>query len=703
MNIKEVLIQKFNNGEIEFKGAKRIFEILGVKSNFEKDIIRGLLNELESEGKIVYDNGKYVLLENSSFIKGIIKGNERGFAFLIAENKEINDYFIPPRNLHGAMHGDTVIIKQVKNSRSGSSDEGEVVNILTRGIKKLVGTFQGENGFGFVMPDERAFFVDVYIPFKLAMGAKTGDKVVVEIVSYPEGRKNPEGRVIEILGKKNDFKTEELSIIKNAGYELEFPTSVKKAVKDIPITVSEKELEGRRDFRSDLVITIDGDDSRDFDDAIFVEKNNDGTFTLSVHIADVSHYVKIGSAIDKEALSRSTSVYFPERVIPMLPFELSNGICSLNEGEDRLTLSCIMKINKSGEIIDSEIVNGVINSKKRMTYNNVQKMLDGDKTALEEFSEFKELIFTARELEEVLFNKRKKRGNIDLTVKESHIYVDNNGKICIEPRRSALAYKIIEEFMIAANETVAEYVYHMQLPFIYRVHEKPNEEKLTAFKNFINALGINVKWSVDTCHPKDFQALLEKLEGENVYGVVNKVMLRSMQKAKYFTENIGHFGLSSNCYCHFTSPIRRYPDLIVHNVLKNVISGKGDWIPRFETLTVEASVTSTENEKRADEAERTMDDFYKCRYMRSYIGKEFYGIISGVTSFGVFVELENTIEGLARIETLPHGSYTFDEKTYTLYSNRYSFTLGEPVMIKVLGVDTSSRRIDFKIIAKFDE
>ena len=703
MNIKEVLIQKFNNGEIEFKGAKRIFEILGVKSNFEKDIIRGLLNELESEGKIVYDNGKYVLFENSSFIKGIIKGNERGFAFLIAENKEINDYFIPPRNLHGAMHGDTVIIKQVKNSRSGSSDEGEVVNILTRGIKKLVGTFQGENGFGFVIPDERAFFVDVYIPFKLAMGAKTGDKVVVEIVSYPEGRKNPEGRVIEILGKKNDFKTEELSIIKNAGYELEFPSSVKKVLKDIPTTVSQKELEGRRDFRSDLVITIDGDDSRDFDDAIFVEKHNDGTFTLSVHIADVSHYVKIGSAIDKEALSRSTSVYFPERVIPMLPFELSNGICSLNEGEDRLTLSCIMKINKSGEIIDSEIVNGVINSKKRMTYNNVQKMLDGDKTALEEFSEFKELIFTARELEEVLFNKRKKRGNIDLTVKESHIYVDNNGKICIEPRRSALAYKIIEEFMIAANETVAEYVYHMQLPFIYRVHEKPNEEKLTAFKNFINALGINVKWSVDTCHPKDFQALLEKLEGENVYGVVNKVMLRSMQKAKYFTENIGHFGLSSNCYCHFTSPIRRYPDLIVHNVLKNVISGKGDWIPRFETLTVKASVTSTENEKRADEAERAMDDFYKCRYMRSYIGKEFYGIISGVTSFGVFVELENTIEGLARIETLPHGSYTFDEKTYTLYSNRYSFTLGEPVMIKVLGVDTSSRRIDFKIIAKFDE
>lgn len=701
MNIKELLIEKFNNKEIEYKGAKRIFEILGVKSNFEKDVVRGFLTELENEGKIVYDNGKYILIENSKFIKGTLKGNERGFAFLIPENKEVNDFFIPSKNLHGALNGDTVIIKHVTNSRSGSSDEGEVVKILQRGVKKLVGTFQGENGFGFVIPDDRAFFVDIYVPFKLSAFAKTGDKVLVEIVGYPEGRRNPEGRVVEILGKKNDLKTEELSIIKNAGLTLDFPSAVKKELKDIPKEVSDKELLNRKDFRKDLIITIDGDDSRDFDDAVSVEKHSDGTFTLGVHIADVSHYVKRNSAIDKEAFSRSTSVYFPERVIPMLPLELSNGICSLNEGVDRLTLSCIMDIDKNGEIVNSEIVKSVINSKKRMTYGNVQKMLDGDAETLEKFKFLKEFVSNAYELEQVLFNKRKKRGNIDLTVKESHITVDENGKINVEPRRSALAYKIIEEFMIAANETVAEYVYYMKLPFVYRVHEKPNEEKLTSFKNFLGALGINVKWNLETCHPKDFQTLLENLEGTPVYGVVNKVMLRSMQKAKYFTENIGHFGLSSKCYCHFTSPIRRYPDLVVHNVLKNIIDGTGDWIERFETYTLETSMQASENERRADEVERTMDDYYKCRYMRSYIGQEFEGIISGVTSFGVFVELENTVEGLARLETLPRGTYSFDDKTFTLSSAKYSFSLGERVKIKVLGVDTACRRVDFLITEKF--
>ena len=702
MNLKQSILEKFNSGELEFKGAKRIFEILGVKSNFEKDIIRGFLNELEKEGKIVYDSGKYVLLQNSKFIKGVIKGNERGFAFLIPENPTVNDFFIPSRNLHGALNGDTVIIKQVVNSRKGSSDEGEVTNILSRGVTKLVGTFQGENGFGFVIPDDRAYFVDIYVPFKLSNGAKTGDKVLVDIVGYPEGRKNPEGRVVEILGKKYDLKAEELSIIKNAGLDLDFPEKVKKVLKDIPTSVSNEELVGRRDFRSDLIITIDGDDSRDFDDAISVTKNSDGTYNLGVHIADVSHYVKRGTVIDKEAFNRATSVYFPERVIPMLPFELSNGICSLNEGVDRLTLSCLMKIDGNGNVIDSEIVNGVINSKKRMTYNNVQKMLDGDEDALKEFKNLKNLIFTAYELEEVLFKKRQARGNIDLTVKESHIFVNDKGKIVVEPRSNVKAYKIIEEFMICANETVAEFIYHLDLPFVYRIHEKPSEEKLNAFVNFINALGIKVKWTVDTCHPKDFQTLLETLKDEPVYGVVNKVMLRSMQKAKYSTENVGHFGLSSKCYCHFTSPIRRYPDLVVHSVLKNVLSGNGSWIDKYEAFTVEASLQSSEKERLADEVERDMDDYYKCRYMRSFIGRDFEGIISGVTSFGVFVELENTIEGLAKLETLPRGNYTYNDKTFTLESNRISFTLGEQVYVKVLGVDMASRRVEFLITAKYD-
>ena len=701
MKLKNSILEKFNSGEFEYKGAKRIFELLGVKSNFEKDIIRSVLNELESDGVIVYDNGKYLLLEHSGFIKGVLKGNERGFAFLIPEDKTLGDYFIPARNLNGALNGDTVIIKKVTASRTGSSDEGVVTQILSRGVKKLTGTFQGENGFGFVIADDKAFSVDVYVPFKLNNGAKTGDKVLVEIVAYPEGRKNPEGRVIEILGKKHDLKAEELSIIKNAGYELEFPSKVLKAVKEIPLVVSEKERIGRRDFTSDLVVTIDGEDSRDFDDAISVVENKNGTFTLSVHIADVSHYVKRGSVIDAEALSRSNSVYFPERVIPMLPFELSNGICSLNEGVNRLTLSCIMTINANGEIIDSEIVEGVIKSKRRLTYTVVQKMLDGDSETLNAYADVKDMIFTANKLMLVLSSKRKKRGNIDLSVKESHIFVNENGKIVVEPRQSVTAYKIIEEFMIAANETVAEYIYHLDLPFVYRVHEKPNEDKLAGFVNFINALGINVKWTAETCHPKDFQSLLESVENEAYYGVVNKVMLRSMQKAKYFTENIGHFGLSSKCYCHFTSPIRRYPDLTVHAVLKGVINGNLDF-NYYNNYVGKVANVSSENEKRADEVERAMDDYYKCRYMRSFIGKEFTGVISGVTGFGIFVELENTIEGICRLETLPRGSYTFNEKTFTLSSNKWSFTLGERVAVKVVGVDFSTRRVEFLLTEKFD-
>ena len=701
MKLKNSILEKFNSGEFEYKGAKRIFELLGVKSNFEKDIIRSVLNELESDGVIVYDNGKYLLLEHSGFIKGVLKGNERGFAFLIPEDKTLGDYFIPARNLNGALNGDTVIIKKVTASRTGSSDEGVVTQILSRGVKKLTGTFQGENGFGFVIADDKAFSVDVYVPFKLNNGAKTGDKVLVEIVAYPEGRKNPEGRVIEILGKKHDLKAEELSIIKNAGYELEFPSKVLKAVKEIPLEVSEKERIGRRDFTSDLVVTIDGEDSRDFDDAISVVENKNGTFTLSVHIADVSHYVKRGSVIDAEALSRSNSVYFPERVIPMLPFELSNGICSLNEGVNRLTLSCIMTINANGEIIDSEIVEGVIKSKRRLTYTVVQKMLDGDSETLNAYADVKDMIFTANKLMLVLSSKRKKRGNIDLSVKESHIFVNENGKIVVEPRQSVTAYKIIEEFMIAANETVAEYIYHLDLPFVYRVHEKPNEDKLAGFVNFINALGINVKWTAETCHPKDFQSLLESVENEAYYGVVNKVMLRSMQKAKYFTENIGHFGLSSKCYCHFTSPIRRYPDLTVHAVLKGVINGNLDF-NYYNNYVGKVANVSSENEKRADEVERAMDDYYKCRYMRSFIGKEFTGVISGVTGFGIFVELENTIEGICRLETLPRGSYTFNEKTFTLSSNKWSFTLGERVAVKVVGVDFSTRRVEFLLTEKFD-
>ena len=696
MNLKEIILEKFNSGELENLGMKRLFEIFEAKTQFEKDAIRKTIEELENDGEIVYKNGRYVLFANSGFYKGVVKGNERGFAFVITDN---GDFFVPNKSLNGALNGDTVIVKNVP-SKKGTNDEGEIVQILKRGVSKLVGTFQGENGFGFVIPDDRSYSVDIYVPLKKSRGAKTGDKVHVEITSYPENRRNPEGKVLEILGKRFDLKTEELSIIKNANLPLEFPSEVLKEVELVPKEVTASDLKGRTDFRNDLIITIDGDDSRDFDDAISVTKNNNGTYTLGVHIADVSYYVKRNSKIDKEALSRSTSIYFPERVIPMLPKELSNGICSLNEGVDRLTMSLIMDINSAGDVVSYDVCEGVINSKKRMTYSAVQKMLDGDEEALNTYKNLQTLIKNCNELKEILSKKRQNRGNIDLTVKESHITVVD-GKINVEPRKDKEAYKIIEEFMIVANETIAEYVYYMDLPFVFRVHEKPSPEKLEGFKTFLNMLGITVKWNAETCHPKDFQTVLEKLKDSPVFSVVNKVMLRSMQKAKYSPENSGHFGLSSKCYCHFTSPIRRYPDLVVHNILRAILHGK-DVLNSFGEFCTIASNISSENEKRADEIERDMDDYYKCRYMRSFIGKEFTGVISGVTNFGVFVELENTVEGIVKLETLPRDKYILNENTFTLEGSRWKFSLGDKVEIKVLGVDTTSKRVEFLIVGCYN-
>lgn len=697
MGLKEIFIEKFNSGEIENLGIKRICEYFDFKSQFDKNIARETLSKLCSEGVIVYKDGRYVLFENSGLLKGKIKGNERGFAFLITEN---GDFFVPPKSLHGALDGDEVIAEKV-DGKCGSTDEVEVKSVVKRGITELVGTYHEQNGFGFVIPDSGSFSVDIYVSQKNSRGAKTGDKVQVKIISYPENKKNPEGKILQILGKRFDLKVEEMSIIINAGLPLEFPKEVLEEAEKIPNEVLKSELKNRKDFRKDLTVTIDGDDSRDFDDAVCVEKNEDGTFTLGVHIADVSNYVKRNTALDKEALSRSLSVYFPERVIPMLPKKLSNGICSLNEGVDRLTLSVIMKINDKGEVVDSEIFEGVINSKKRLTYSTVQKVLDGEKTDISSNKQLVNMIKNANELKEILSNKRRKQGNIDLTVDESHIYVDENKKIHVEPRTDLDAYKIIEEFMILANETVAEYVFYMNLPFVYRVHEKPDGEKLSSFIAFLKVLGINVKWSENTCHPKDFQTLLESIKGEEIYGVVNKVMLRSMQKAKYSPENLGHFGLSSNCYCHFTSPIRRYADLTVHAIIKGILHGK-DIESSYSDFVYTVSDITSENEKKAVEVERTMDDYYKCRYMRSHIGEEYTGIISGVTNFGVFVELENTVEGLIKIETLPRGNYEFVKETFTLTSKKLTLSLGQKVLIEVLGANTEDRRVEFGLLGIYD-
>ena len=696
MNIYEFISEKFNSGEWLGSGKKQIFAELGVKSSFERKAVEDILKRLENEGAVAYVDGRFLSLSQSGLYKGTIRGNERGFAFLTADSGE--NFFIPHKRLNGAFNKDLVLVRKCDGDR-GSSDEAEVVKILSRGVTEVCGTYYLEKTFGFVRPDDKNYYNDIRVPFRLSGGAKKGDKVFVEIIAFPEND-NPEGRVKEIIGRSGDLEAEEESLIKSFGYSAKFPKAVENEVSKIEQKVPDSLIIGRKNFRKRQIITIDGEDSRDFDDAVEVEILENGNFLLGVHIADVSEYVTPKSALDKEAYERSTSVYFPDRVIPMLPKELSDGICSLNENEVRLTLSCIMEIGEKGEVVGREICKSVIKSTKRMTYTAVQAILDGDKKAITEYKKLVPMIANMRKLQLLLTAKRSERGSIELDVRDNHISV-HDGKVDVEPQTSLDAYKIIEEFMVLCNEEIAQYVYYLEMPCVYRIHEKPSTEKAQSFIDFLNTLGINVKWKADECRPSDFAALLEKLKGEPIYPIVNKVMLRSMQKARYSEENLGHFGISSKFYCHFTSPIRRYPDLVVHRVIKNLLDGNlGALTGSYENFVREAAKNSSVNERKADEAERAVDDLYMAAYMCDHVGEEFDAVISGVTSFGVFSELENGIEGLTRIEDLPRGQYKYDEKTFTLRSGKHSYTIGERVRVGVIGADISSKRIDFIILAK---
>jgi len=697
MGFYERIRALFEDGTLKNKTPKQIFNLLGIKKGFEKDAVRAVLLRLEKDGVIFSLGERLVLFEDAGLVKGVLRGHEKGYAFLVPENARYNDFFIPPHATNGAFHGDEVYVRPVAGTR-GSNDEAEVVRIVTR-HDRIVGTYQAERTYGFAVPDERGFAADIFIPFKAAHGAVTGDKVVVKIVKYPPG-KNPEGEVEQILGKKFDLGAEERSIIAAKGIPVEFPEKVKEFIangdyKKLP------DWEGREDFRSEQTVTIDGADARDLDDAISLKMCDNGHFLLGVHIADVSYYVPEGSLLDKEALRRSTSVYFPDNVIPMLPRELSNGICSLNEGEDRFTLSCVMEVDEKGNVVDKTLTEGVIRTCHRLTYDGVDAFFEGDAQTAEEYADITDLLENMRSLANVLIRKREGRGSVDLDVKEADIFVNAKGEISITPVKRTFSHRIIEEFMILANETVAEFVRYTEVPFLYRIHEKPTEEKLTDFKDYLKNLGINARWSNNGVRPRDFSKLLEGLVDSPLFPLVNKVMLRSMSKAKYFPENTGHFGLASENYCHFTSPIRRYPDLVVHRAIKHLIGGRvGEWVDKYDGIIYEIAKITSECERRADEAERDVDDLFKSRYMKKHIGEEFVGIISGVTSFGVFVELPNTVEGLIRLETLPRGNYEFDKKSFTLWSKKLTFRLGEEVTVAVAGVDSAARKVEFILINK---
>ncbi len=625
-------------------------------------------------------------------IEGKLQGNERGYAFLIPTDETLEDFFIPHSDLRGAMHGDTVIAERTRGD--GPRTTARVLKIVSRGITELVGTYFSHKSGGFVCPDEKKYFSDIFVPFSKGLRAKSGDKVVVKILSYPK-KQNPEGIITKILGRQFEKKAELKSIL----FSYELPESFKKeTIIEVNnyTSFSADNLGQRKDFRNQITMTIDGEDARDFDDAISIKRLKNGDFQLGVHIADVSYYVKKDDAVDREAYVRGTSVYFPENVIPMLPERLSNDLCSLKENVDRPTLSCVMTVGKDGKVKDYEICTSVINSNARMTYTNVQKILDGDKKLIKKYADIHKEILLMDKLADILIERRDINGSVDLDVKESAIFVDKNGEIVVEATKRDKAHRIIEEFMILANCTIAEYMFYLEMPFIYRVHGEPTEERLENFYDFLKGIGLNVKRKKEGVFSKDFQTILKNAENTPAFTLINRVMLRSMQKAKYSPNDIGHFGLSLKHYCHFTSPIRRYPDLVIHRIIKEFLSGEQDIEQKYSEFVYSASAQSSEREKIATEAERAVDDFYKLLYISGYVGEEFEGVISGVTNFGVFVELENGIEGLIKIETLKgRKRLILDAKNYTLSDGKTSYKLGHRLKIKVAGINLGDRRAEF--------
>ena len=697
MNAQDRIYALFQDGTLARKTETEICKILQLPYR-EKGRLVSVLEKLCDEGRI-YQNrgGRYGTIEQLGLVKGVLSGNERGFAFLVPDDKEryTGDFFIPHKSLHGALHGDTVLIERM----FGSDDEGNVVKIIARGYDKIVGTFRRDRRAGYLLPDEKKFSTEIYIPLSDCFQIKNGVKAVAKITSYPYG-KAPGGEIVEILGDEDDFFAEELSIIRSYDLREEFPPRVEKDAKrqsDRGITA--EDIQNRRDFRDKIIVTIDGEDTRDIDDAISLEKIGD-EYLLGVHIADVTHYVPYRSPLDDEGFERGTSVYFPDRVLPMLPRALSNGICSLNEGEDRLTLSCLMQIDKKGVVKSSEIVEGVIRSTYRMTYTDVTKLLDGDEKTRQKYMLAADMVYLCKELTEILQAMRDKKGNVSLDVKEAKIILDEHNEIVIPEYERAFSYQIIEAFMVLANETVAEYMRSIEAPFVYRVHEKPSEEKAAAFRTFAQTLGLTARFSADDVKPYDYQNVLKAAEGLPAYSVLNRVMLRSMQKARYDAENLGHFGLASDCYCHFTSPIRRYPDLCIHRIIKQVLNGGyGEACETYADFVVRAAKQSSERERRATDAERDVDDLYMVMYMSERLGEEFDAVISGVTSFGLFAELANGIEGIIPIESL-FGEYKFDAERFCLVGRTESYTIGESVHVKAIDVDFARRRTEFRLLGK---
>ncbi|MDO5425069.1 MAG: ribonuclease R [Eubacteriales bacterium] len=667
----------------------------------ERDQLTEVLNALLAEGKIeVSKRGKYQIAQSVT-LTGTFLGHPKGFGFVEVEGRE-EDLFIPEESTGGALHGDTVQVSVIPG-RTGKRQEGKVLRILERGIKELIATYEQSRNYGFAVPDNQKFTRDIFIPKEQSKGAVNGHKVLVEITDYGSPKKNPEGRVKEIIGHINDPGTDILSIV--YAYELpqEFPERVMNQAERVSSSVSEADHAGRLDLRSWQMVTIDGEDAKDLDDAISLTKEGE-LWHLGVHIADVSNYVQENSALDWEALERGTSVYLTDRVIPMLPHKLSNGICSLNQGEDRLTLSCLMDIDGKGNIVSHQIAETVVNIDRRMTYTSVKKILtDHDPEECERYQEFVPMFEQMEELAALLRKKRRARGSIDFDFPESKILLDEQGHpVDIQPYDRNVATKIIEDFMIAANETVAEDYFWQEIPFVYRTHENPDPEKISALQQFIYNFGYSIRNTKAEVHPKELQKLLARIEDSPEEAMISRMTLRSMKQARYSTECTGHFGLAAKYYCHFTSPIRRYPDLQIHRIIKDNLRGRmtPEKIAHYEEILGQVADRSSKRERRAEEAEREADKMKKAEYMEKRIGQEFEGIISGITTWGLYVELPNTVEGMVHVSNMYDDRYYYREETHEMAGVETGkvYRLGQRIRVRVLEADKMTRTVDFATV-----
>lgn len=680
--------------------AKEIAMLLNIPKEDRPDLQK-VLDALVLEGKIgISKKGKYGRAENTAIVGKFIS-HPKGFGFVEIEGED-DDVFVSEKDINGALHNDVVQIVITQEKRGDKRKEGKILRVIERGTHDIVGIYRNSGKFGFVEPDNQRFQKDIFVPGNQSLGAVNGHKVVVRITDFGDEKRKPEGHIIKIIGHINDPGTDIMSIVE--GYEIptEYPDAVMDQLYDIPSEVDTRDMAGRKDIRDWVTVTIDGEDAKDLDDAITISKNGD-KYILGVHIADVSHYVTEYSALDKEAKERGTSVYLVDRVIPMLPHKLSNGICSLNEGVDRLALSCIMEIDAKGNVVSHELCETVVNVNRRMSYTAVKQIIvDKDEAVSKEYEELVPMFFLMDELATILRNKRHGRGSIDFDFPESKITLDAKGKpIDVKVYERNSATKIIEDFMLIANETVAENIFWQELPFVYRTHDNPDPEKIEALGAFINNFGYSIHITEDI-HPKEIQKLLSKIEGTPEEAMLSRLTLRSMKRAQYTTECTGHFGLAAKYYTHFTSPIRRYPDLQIHRIIKENLKGglTAKRIKHYDKILFDVAKQCSLTERRADDAERDVEKLKKTEYMLSHIGEEFDGVISGVTAWGIYVELPNTIEGMVHVTALKGDYFMYYESRHEMVGEvtKITYKLGQRLRVKCVDADTIARTIDFEIV-----